>query len=315
MDGRIIRREKESSRIMASFGQHKNDGCEVWGILNVTPDSFSDGGMYLDASAAVARAREMLEQGADVIDVGGESSRPAGAVYGQGAARVSAEEEARRVVPVVRALSAAGARISVDTVKAQVAEEALGAGASIINDVSCGSSAELIRVVAQKGAQLVLMHTRGNGAISAANTSYGDLVAEVIAELLQAASRAEAAGVARQAIWIDPGIGFAKDAEQSLELMAHLDKLVATGYPVLVGPSRKSFIAEAAPGINGVKPRPSERVGGTAAAVAMAAASGAAAVRVHDIGLMRQAALVGHSLWAARARRPAHSFLPEQVQP
>jgi dihydropteroate synthase len=131
--------------------------------------------------------------------------------------------------------------------------------------------------------------------------------------LRDAAERAVAAGVARGAIWIDPGIGFAKTAAQSLELIAHLDRLVATGYPVLVGPSRKSFIAEAAPGLNGVKPNPAERAGGTAAAVAMAAASGAAAVRVHDIAMMRQAALVGRSLWAARAGRPTAPPLPQQV--
>ncbi len=157
--------------------------CEVWGVVNVTPDSFSDGGLAATPEAAVAHGRRLLAEGADVIDVGGESSRPRGQAYGQGAVVVPVEEEIRRVAPVVEQLAGEqGARVSVDTVKAEVARRALEAGASIVNDVSCGRSEELLRVVAEAGADLVLMHNRGGGAVVAENTTYGDLLGEVLEE-------------------------------------------------------------------------------------------------------------------------------------
>jgi len=250
---------------------------------------------------ALAHARRMLDEGADVIDIGGESSRPKGGAYGMGAEPVSAAEEARRVVPLVRAVTRElRARVSVDTVKAEVAARAVEAGATIVNDVSCGASEELLRVVATARAELVLMHTRGRGEVIASQTRYVDVVDEVRQELLSALERAYAVGVPRERIWIDPGIGFAKTADQSLALLAHIDALVATGQRVLVGPSRKAFIADAAPALDGSKPPPSDRLGGTAAAVTAAVLGGAHAVRVHDVAIGRQAALVAERVRRAR---------------
>jgi len=272
-------------------------GCQVWGVLNVTPDSFSDGGLYSDLDAAVERARVMLREGVDVIDVGGASSRPRGVLYGQGAEPVGLDEELARTVPVVRELvTRLGARVSIDTVRAEVAAACLEAGASIVNDVSCGQSAALLEVAARGAAGLVLMHSRGDGAVTPPHTDYQDLLAEVRDELGMAAQRAQLQGVARERIWIDPGLGFAKTAAQSLELLAGLQALVATGLPVLVGASRKGFIGQTAPDPNGAVPGPTERAGGTAAAVTAAVLAGAAAVRVHDVALMRQAVLVARAI-------------------
>lgn len=277
-------------------------GCQVWGVLNVTPDSFSDGGEAFAFHDAMAKARQLLADGADVIDVGGASSRPAGATYGAGAAAVTVDEELRRVVPVVEWLSRElGARVSIDTVTPEVADAALVAGARIVNDVSSGASPELLRVAARHDAELVLMHTRGDGRVSGEHASYGDVVAEVVAELSQAVARAKGHGVAAARIWIDPGIGFAKTAAQSLALLAALPRLSALGHRVLVGPSRKSFIAELERG-SGMPPSPpGERLGGTAAAVGAAVWLGADAVRVHDVRAMRQAALVSCALREHRA--------------
>lgn len=263
---------------------------EIWGVLNITPDSFSDGGRFLAFDAAVAHGERMLAWGADVLDVGGESSRPPGQTYGAGAVTVSAEEERARVVPVIRALKAKGARISIDTVKAEVALAAVEAGASIINDVSSGRSAELLRVAAETGAELVLMHNRGRGERSGANVAYVNVVADVREELLRAVERARAAGVRDEAIWLDPGLGFAKTAAQSGELLAATAAFVATGYRVLVGASRKSFLAELSPAPDGSLPDPDARLGATAASVTLAVLYGAHAVRVHDVREMRQAA-------------------------
>jgi dihydropteroate synthase len=272
--------------------------CEVWGILNVTPDSFSDGGRFDDLERATAHGSRMLGQGAAVIDVGGESSRPAGATYGAGAERVSTDEELRRVVPVVRALCAAGARVSVDTVKAEVARAALEAGATIVNDVSNGASEALLDVVAEHGAELVLMHTRGGGRVDADTTRYVDVVEDVLAELLVSVERAVDRGVLPQRIWIDPGIGFAKTAPQSLALLNATARFASSGHRVLVGASRKSFIAHTVGAATA--PAPDERLGGSIAAVALAVLGGAAAVRVHDVYESAQAvALVAR---AASAR-------------
>ena len=258
---------------------------KVMGVLNVTPDSFSDGGCYTEVSRAVSRGLAMVEEGADIIDVGGESTRPGGRP-------VNAAEEMERVLPVIESLAKrTDALISVDTTKPEVAAAALAHGAGMLNDVSCLRADNEIAVLAAKsGAVLVLMHSRGTPETMGSMTDYTDPVAEVNAELLVAVSRAEAAGVQRDRIWLDPGIGFAKTAEQSLTLIARLRALAALGFPVLVGPSRKSFIGEVAPS------EPNDRIGGTAAAVTAAILGGAHAVRVHDVRIMRQAAQVARAI-------------------
>lgn len=270
--------------------------CQIWGVLNATPDSFSDGGRFLMAGPALRHAEQLAREGAHVIDVGGESSRPAGRVYGDGAGTVSVDAELERVIPIVAAIRAQlGVLVSVDTVKSEVARQAIQAGATIVNDVSCGASPALLQVVAQAGVDLVLMHTRGRGELSPENVAYVNVVYEVTAELMLAVERAVAAGVQRRRIWIDPGIGFAKTAGQSLALLGGIETLVATGHRVLVGPSRKSFIAAIAPNHGGDAPTPVAREGGTAAAVTLAVLGGAHAVRVHDVASMRQAVLIAEA--------------------
>ena len=269
-------------------------------MLNVTPDSFSDGGSFLAVDAALHHAARLLREGAAVLDVGGESSRPPGTTYGS-VPVVSEAEELRRVIPVIEGLRALGARISIDTVKARVAERALHAGAEIINDVSCGRSEALLSVAAASGCELVLMHNRGRGERSAVNTRYRDVVRDVRDELMAAVDRAVTAGCAPAQIWIDPGVGFAKTAQQSLTLIAHTDALVATGQRVLMGPSRKSFIGELAPLATGELPTPQQRLGGTAAAVAISVLKGVHAVRVHDVLALRQAMLLAACMREARA--------------
>jgi dihydropteroate synthase len=274
---------------------------ELWGVLNVTPDSFSDGGRYLDPEAAVAHGRRLLAGGADVLDVGGESSRPAGRTYGQGFEHVPAEEEIRRVVPVIEALAGQlGARVSIDTVKPEVAAAALRAGAVVVNDVRCAEDPRLAEVAAEAGAGYVIMHNRGRGEVQAPNTDYEDVTGEVLQELLQAAERVERAGVPKASVWLDPGLGFAKTARQSAQVLSSLGRFQKTGYRVLVGPSRKSFIGELAPDPSGERPAAEARLGGTAAAVAMCVAAGVDAVRVHDVYVMRQAALVAEALFVPR---------------
>lgn len=272
---------------------------QIWGVVNVTPDSFSDGGKFFAHEAAVAHAKKLLFEGAHVLDVGGESSRPAGNTYGEGATQVPEAVEAERVVPVIRTLAQQlRATVSVDTVKPAVADAACEAGATFINDVSCGADEALFEVAARRSVDLVIMHTRDKGAVTAKSTAYADVVEDVIHELMTAAARALRCGVSRERVWIDPGIGFAKTAEQNLALLIGTARLVATGYRVLVGPSRKSFIAELAPMANGEKPPPPGREGGTAVAVAMAVMGGAHAVRVHDVTAMRQAAFFAEA-WKA----------------
>jgi len=262
---------------------------ELWGVINVTPDSFSDGGKYLDPRAAVAQGRQLLTDGADVLDVGGESSRPAGRTYGKGFEPVPASEEIRRVVPVIEVLAKElGARVSVDTVKPEVAAAALAAGAGAVNDVRCAADPRLAEAAAAAGADYVIMHNRGRGELRSPNIEYQDLVEEVLDELLAGAERVERAGVPRASVWLDPGLGFAKTARQSAILLSSLGRFRKTGYRVLVGPSRKSFIAELAPNPGGELPPADDRLGGTAAAVAICAAAGVDAVRVHDVRVMSQ---------------------------
>jgi dihydropteroate synthase len=244
----------------------------VMGILNVTPDSFSDGGRFAGEAEAIRQGVAMAAEGADIVDVGGESTRP-------GAEDVDAGEETRRVVPVIRALAAAvDVPISIDTTKASVAEAALEAGAVIVNDVSAmRADPAMAEVVAASGAGLVLMHMLGTPRTMQVDPRYDDVVVQVVDALLGWAAAAEAAGVERERIVIDPGIGFGKTAEHNLTLLRHLDRMVLTGYPVLVGPSRKSFI-----GLTLGLPV-DERLEGTAAAVAWSVAAGAQLVRVHDV--------------------------------
>ncbi len=248
---------------------------ELWGVINVTPDSFSDGGAYLDSGAAIDHGRVLLAQGADVLDIGGESSRPAGRAYGAGFEAVSSADEIARVVPVIEVLTGElRARVSVDTVKPEVAIAALAAGATIVNDVRCAADPVLAEAAAAAGADYVIMHNRGRGEVRSPNTDYEDVVQDVLDELLRAAERVERAGVSRAAVWLDPGLGFGKTAAQSAALLSSLGRFRKTGYRVLVGPSRKSLIGELAPNRDGERPSVDDRLGGTAAAVAICAAAG-----------------------------------------
>ncbi|HZF67132.1 MAG TPA: dihydropteroate synthase [Gemmatirosa sp.] len=254
------------------------------GIVNVTPDSFSDGGRYLSTEAAVAHAERMLDEGADAVDVGGESTRP------HNAGPVSVEEETARVLPVVRELRRRrpDALVSVDTVKAAVAGAALDAGAAIVNDVSgLRLDAAMAATCAAAGAGVILMHSRGTVADMAtyAHAAYGsDVVGEVAGELGAARDAALAAGVAHGSIVLDPGLGFAKRSEHSVALLGALDRLVALGHPVLVGASRKRFVGE----LTG-RPVPAERVHGTLGVHVAALARGARLFRVHDVRPHREA--------------------------
>ena len=267
-----------------SAGSIPLDRPVVMGILNVTPDSFSDGGHFFSVDDALARAESLVAEGADIIDVGGESTRP------QDATPVDAVEECRRVLPVI-----AGVRrrfsdtvVSVDTVKAEVAERALGEGAAIVNDVSAFRLDERMpEVCARSRAGVVLMHSRGGVSDMAtfAHANYGDdVTGDVLAELLPQAHLAERAGVRRDAIVLDPGIGFSKRTEQSLAVLAELPRILDADYPVMVGISRKRFVGE----ITGVR-EPAERVHGTTGANVMALALGARIFRVHDVAAARQA--------------------------
>ncbi len=262
----------------------------VMGVLNVTPDSFSDGGRFVELDAAVSAGQAMAAQGADVIDVGGESTRP-------GAARVPATEQKRRVVDVIAALRdalPAEVWISIDTTRAEVATAALDAGASMVNDVSAGrEDPGMLALAAERGAPICLMHMRGEPATMQDEPAYEDVVGEVEAFLLERAAAAEAAGVARGQIVIDPGIGFGKTAEHNLALLAALPRLVGRGYPVLVGASRKRFIGAVSPATGCAA---ADRLGGTCAVTAHAVAAGAALVRVHDAAPNRQAADVAFAI-------------------
>ncbi|MGY0232625.1 dihydropteroate synthase [Longispora urticae] len=247
------------------------------GILNVTPDSFSDGGRHAELEAAVRAGLTLRAQGADLVDVGGESTRP-------GAARVDADTEAARVVPVIRELAAAGVPTSVDTTRATVAAAALAAGATIVNDVSGGlADPDMARVVADAGCPWILMHWRGHSDRMQGNAVYADVVAEVLAELSERVDAATGAGVDRERLILDPGIGFAKNAAHNWELLTHMDRLTALGLPVLIGASRKSFLGALLAGPDGT-PRPTDgREAATLAVSVLAAQAGAWGVRVHDV--------------------------------
>ncbi len=252
----------------------------IMGILNATPDSFSDGGKYMDVDAAVRHARDMAEQGADILDIGGESTRP-------GFEAVDAEEEIRRVVPIISALREAlpGMALSIDTYKAATARQALEAGAHIINDIwGLKGDPGMASVAAEYGCPVIISHNR-------TDTSYNDLVPDVIADLKSSIGRAEEAGINADAIWLDPGIGFAKTYNDNLEMMGRLHELAELGYPVLLGTSRKRFIRQA------LDLPVDEVVLGTAATVAIGIAQGCQIVRVHDVRDMRRAALMADAIY------------------
>ncbi|MFI7116910.1 dihydropteroate synthase [Amycolatopsis sp. NPDC049868] len=252
--------------------------CAVMGILNVTPDSFSDGGRYLGVEQALEHAHEMWARGADLIDVGGESTRP-------GASRVDAGTEISRIMPVIRSLAADGVAMSVDTTRAEVALAAVEAGASVINDVSGGlADPNMAKVAAETGVPYVLMHWRGHSKDMNALASYEDVVADVRAELLSRVDEALTAGVDAAAIVLDPGLGFAKNAEHDWALLNGLNSFLSLGFPVLVGASRKRFLGRLLSGKDGKPAPPDGRENATAAVSALAAAAGAWGVRVHEVG-------------------------------
>jgi dihydropteroate synthase len=256
----------------------------VMGVLNLTPDSFSDGGLWTDPPRAVDHALRMLAEGADLLDLGAESTRPGGGVYGAGAAAVPAEEEIRRLLPVLEAVrQATDAPLSVDTRKGEVARQALAAGADLINDVSALADPELGRAVAEAGCPVVLMHSRGELATMQKDIRFRDVLGEVRSELAQALGCAVALGVDPGQVVLDPGIGFGKTAEQNLTLIRRLGELADLGRPLLVGASRKSFLAKAVEKSGRPAPAPADRLPGSLAAVAWAAQQGAAVVRVHDV--------------------------------
>lgn len=271
------------------------DRPRILGIVNVTPDSFSDGGAFLAPDAAIAHAERLVAEGADVLDVGGESTRP------QGAAPVSVDEELRRVMPVIEGIRSRlpAVPVSVDTVKATVAEAALDAGAEIVNDVSgLRLDPRMAELCAARGAAVIIMHSRGGVSDMAtfAHAVYADVVSDVLEELGAQLRVAEQAGVAADRIAVDPGIGFAKRSEQSLAVLAALPRLAAMGHPVVVGVSRKRFIGE----ITGER-APHERVHGTTGANVVALTRGARVFRVHDVRAAREALDVAWAVLQAGA--------------
>jgi dihydropteroate synthase len=248
----------------------------IMGILNVTPDSFTDGGMFFDVASAVARAKEMMSQGADIIDIGGESSRP-------GAKPVSAEEEIRRVLPVIKKiLSESEVPISVDTYKPQVAEECLKAGALIINDITGLRNEEMIKVCAKYRASVIIMHMKGNPETMQDAPKYEDIIAEIMAFFKDRIEAAEKAGITK--IMLDPGIGFGKTLEHNIEIMRRLSEFRDLGYPLMIGTSRKSFIKK----LTDAKTN-QELLPGTLATVCLSVMGGVDVIRVHDVAECRKA--------------------------
>ncbi|MHC4659882.1 MAG: dihydropteroate synthase [Planctomycetota bacterium] len=250
-------------------------GCIVMGVLNVTPDSFSDGGQFFDKDKAIEHGIRMAKEGAAIIDVGPESTRP-------GAEAISVAEQIKRAIPVIEALAKkVDVPISIDTYNYGVAQAALEAGAAMINDITALSDELMGKFAVEKQVPVVLMHMQGTPATMQTEPKYDDVVSEVLEFLLDRAKRAEQFGILKERIFIDPGIGFGKTLEHNLELLRNIDKFVETGYRVLVGPSRKSFIGK----LTG-KEGPAERIFGTAATVALCVTGGVSIVRVHDIAEM-----------------------------
>jgi len=246
----------------------------VMGILNITPDSFADGGINFETHIAIARGLEMIDEGVDIIDIGGESTRP-------GAERISALEEQVRVIPVIEGLAGHGVTISVDTMRAETARLAVRAGASIVNDVSGGAAdAEMFATVAELGCKYTLMHWRGHSADMNSKAIYTDVVSEVIEEVTLQLDKALAAGIKRENIILDPGIGFAKDAEHNWEILRRIDEFIALGYPVLIGHSRKRFLGG---------DTPDSREVATVAVTQSLVGKGIWAVRVHGVKVNKDA--------------------------
>ncbi|MDR8408330.1 dihydropteroate synthase [Nonomuraea sp. 3-1Str] len=258
-------------------GLAAEERCLVMGVVNVTPDSFSDGGLWFDEEVAIRHGLELVEEGADIVDVGGESTRP-------GAARVSLEEELARVVPVIRELSARGVAVSVDTMRAEVARAAVEAGARLVNDVSGGlADPEMPRVVADTGVPYVVMHWRGHSADMQSRAVYSDVVTEVREELAKRVDLVLAEGVSEEQVVLDPGLGFAKNAAHNWAVLAGMPRLAELGFPLLIGASRKRFLGRLLAGDDGA-PRPFSRSDdATVAVTALAARAGAWCVRVHKV--------------------------------
>ena len=265
--------------------RQKSERVRIMGVLNVTSDSFSDGGKYFDAEHAVRHALEMVERGVDILDIGGESSRP-------GASGVSAEEEMDRVVPVIKAVKdSVGVPISIDTVKSEVAKEALRAGAEIVNDITAlNGDKDMASVIAEADAGVVLMHMKGTPGTMQEDPRYCDVMAEIITRLKEAITAAIDAGIDPEKIIVDPGIGFGKTVEHNLEILRKLGELKCLGKPILVGTSRKSFIGE----LTGKAAN--KRMFGTAASVAVSVLMGADIVRVHDIDEMKDVVRVAEAI-------------------
>jgi dihydropteroate synthase len=264
---------------------------KVMGVVNVTPDSFSDGGRFLDFDAALAQARRLVADGADIIDIGGESTRP-------GAQPVSEADELGRILPLIEALKAeTDLPISIDTMKPAVARAAVQAGATIWNDVTAlGYAPDSLPTAAELGCTVILMHMQGTPRTMARDPRYDDVVSEVAAFLEARAQAAMAAGVGRERIWLDPGIGFGKTAEHNLTLLAHLEPIVALGFHVVLGVSRKRFIGAID---TSAAARAGDRLGGSVAAALAGARAGVAVVRVHDVRETRQALAVQAAIEAA----------------
>jgi dihydropteroate synthase len=254
------------------------DRCLVMGVVNVTPDSFSDGGEWFEPADAITHGLRLAAQGANIVDIGGESTRP-------GAERPTEEEELRRVVPVVRELASAGVTVSIDTMRAEVASRALELGVRMVNDVSGGrSDPAMFGVVADAGVPMVIMHWRGYGARMQEMTSYGDVVEDVISELRPQIDKALSAGIPAERIIVDPGLGFAKTGEHNWTLLTRLDRIVGLGHPVLVAASRKTFLGRLLADPNTGNDRPPDgRDAATAVLSALMALSGVWCVRVHEV--------------------------------
>ncbi|MFC9058150.1 dihydropteroate synthase [Streptomyces sp. NPDC057074] len=271
------------------------DRCAVMGVVNVTPDSFSDGGRFFDTTAAIKRGLDLVAQGADLVDVGGESTRP-------GATRVDEDEELRRVVPVVRGLASEGVTVSVDTMRASVAAQALASGAALVNDVSGGlADPRMIPMVADAAAPFVVMHWRGLLEGGNVKGVYEDVVTEVVDELRARVEAVLEGGISPDRVVVDPGLGFSKDAEHDLVLLAHLDRLLGLGHPLLVAASRKRFLGRVLAADPQATPPPArERDAATAAVSALAAHAGAWAVRVHEVRATADAVRVARAVEGAR---------------
>jgi dihydropteroate synthase len=289
-----VKSKKEKIKDVLEWPTGKLDcsaGCMVMGILNVTPDSFSDGGKFFDSDKAIEQGLKMADDGAAIIDVGPESTRP-------GAEPVAAAEQIRRAIPVIEKLAKkTKICISIDTTNYEVANAALNAGASIINDITALANERMSQLAAERQVPVVLMHIQGTPRTMQVEPKYKDVVTEVLAFLLERAKQAEQFGIPKQRIFIDPGIGFGKTVEHNLKLLANIDKFVKTGYRVLVGPSRKNFIGK----LTG-KENPAERIFGTAAVVAICASAGVSILRVHDIAEMIDVVRVANTIVKKRDR-------------